>query len=148
MPITKEPLSPKNIFEYGKFKIKKQNNIKANAIKKKFKSLFISYPKLNNKKHIMINEWIANSPLNPSIKFDPLTQKKIENKTKKEAEYIEWLFKKFKILLSKSIILILKLWIKMMFNRRNKKNLFIGLIIIFVSSKKPRKKFVNKKIII
>ena len=68
-----EPLSPKNILAFGKLKRRKETNIIICAVKKNENSISLLSRLINSKTELIIIKLIVKSPLNPSIKFAPLT---------------------------------------------------------------------------
>ena len=95
-----------------------------------------------NKIKLIASKFIANKPLNPSIKLEPLITNKKQNKTNKIKKYSFFIqiFRKIKSTLSISIekkpihadkINIIEI------------NRIIGFILIFKSSKKPTKNSPN-----
>ena len=78
-----EPLSPKNILAFGKLKRRKETNIIICAVKKNENSISLLSRLINSKTELIIIKLIVKSPLNPSIKFAPLTINKKHKITKK-----------------------------------------------------------------
>ena len=74
-----DPLSPKNIFAFGKLKIRKESKIIIWAVKKNENSSWLFFKLINNKTEFMIIKFIVNRPLNPSIKLAPLIINKMHN---------------------------------------------------------------------
>ena len=79
------PLSPKKILALGKLNIKKINNDKIVKNKKYEWAMSPLCMLIINKTVIIINEWMLNNPLKPSIRFDPF----IINKKHKLIKIIE-----------------------------------------------------------
>ena len=81
-----EPLSPKNILAFGKLKRRKEIKIIICAVRKNENSNWLLSKFKNNKTELIIIKWIVKRPLNPSIKFAPLTTNK-KHKSIKKVEF-------------------------------------------------------------
>mgnify|MGYP004369264829 CR=1 FL=1 len=138
VPITYDPLSPKNILALGKLNKIKDSKIIIWAIKNIENSLFPLEIFIYNKIELIIIKLIVKRPLNPSIKFAPLIINKKHNSTKIDEKI---LFCKRGI---KKGISMLKIFTGKKRIKENKKiiinnNLLDGIILIFTSSRKPIK---------
>ncbi len=129
-----DPLSPRNIFAFGKLKRRNEIKIMICAVKKNENSKWLLFKFINNNTELINIKLIANRPLKPSIKFAPFTINK-KHKSIKKVEKILFFsheFKKIKsilwICMGRKIIRIIK---KITISN----NLTFGLIFIFKSSK-------------
>ena len=145
-PIKYAPLSPKNIWAFGKLNF---NKIKFNKIiqnRKYVRLVSLKYKLIKNKVVKIINEWIHKRPLNPSIKFEPLTINKKHKQININAKM------SIAIKLSKKSNPVFLIWVSLNKTNtiRNKViiiNLSFGAIFTFKSSAKPKiKKNVQNKI--
>ena len=80
------PLSPKNIFAFGKLNLRKINVKKERQNKRKAMLSFPLTKFIKNKTVNIIKEWMPNKPLNPSIKLDPLIINKKHKQMKNNAK--------------------------------------------------------------
>ena len=133
-----EPLSPKNIFAVGKLKSKKEISIMICAISNIENSKLLLFKFINNNTEFIINKFIPNKPLKPSIKFDPLIINKKHIKVKK-IEKILFFNKKFINIKSIFFIWSDNIAIKKIKDIIINPNLRFGLILTFISSRKPIK---------
>lgn len=139
------PLSPINIFAFGKLNNKKQNIIKICPDKNKLKlenslSRFVS-----RRTEFIIIKWIANKPLNPSVRLHPLI---IKRKQRIKKQYWKRLFSSqlFKNINPVFVTSILNRYIPMIRKITIRNSLIIGFRLTFMSSKKPNiKKKIEKK---
>ena len=133
-----EPLSPKNIFAFGKLNSRKESTIIICENKIIDMTWFWLTRLIIKKIELISKKWIAKRPLNPSIKLEPFIINKKHNKTK---QVWNILFSSQKSKNSKPdlVILISKMLIQVnsMTNIKNKR--IFGLIFILKSSKKPKK---------
>ena len=133
-----EPLSPKNIFAFGKLNNRKENTIIICENKIIDMNWFWLVELIIKKIELIIKKWTAKRPLNPSIKLEPFIINKKHNKTK---QVWNILFSSQKSKNSKPdlVILISKklMQTSSITNIKNKR--IFGLIFILKSSKKPRK---------
>ncbi len=73
VPKRQAPLSPKNICAFGKLNLRKINTDKIIKNKIYTSSIFLLIKLIVNKTTKIIKAWMLNKPLNPSIRFEPLT---------------------------------------------------------------------------
>ena len=138
VPITYDPLSPKNILALGKLNKINDSKTIICAIKNIENSLFPLEIFIYSKIKFMITRLIVKRPLNPSIKFEPLIINKKHIKTK-----IEEKMSISKILIKNGIstfeIFRERIWIEKKRKIIISANLLDGLTLILISSKKPIK---------
>ena len=140
-----DPLSPKNIFAFGKLNNKKESTI---IIWEKIIIAVLSFwlVKLIIKNiELIIKKWMANRPLKPSTKFAPFITNKKHSKTK---QIWKILFSKQE---SKNSNPVLFTWIEKILIQVTKtisinNKRILGLILILKSSKNPKKN--NDKVIV
>ena len=137
-PIKYAPLSPKKIFAFGKLKSRNDRKIIIWEIIINENSKFVFWILMYVKIILMIRKLMASNPLNPSIKLAPFITNKKQRRTKIDEN--RWLFIKN----DKKGMSILKIFIGRKYIKEKRKKIIIkslldGLILIFISSKKPIK---------
>ena len=129
-----DPLSPRNIFAFGKLKRRKEIKITICDVKKNENSNSSLFKFIYNKTELIIIKLIAKRPLKPSIKFAPFTINK-KHKSKKIIEKILMSNHEFKKIKSIYLISMGKKIIKIIKNIIINSNLLFGLTFILISSK-------------
>ena len=129
-----EPLSPRNIFAFGKLKRRNEIKIITCPVRKNENSKWLLFKFINNKTELIIIKLIVKRPLKPSIKFAPLTINK-KHKSIKIVEKILLSNHEFKKIRSIYLISMGKKIIKIIKNTIININLIFGLTFILMSSK-------------